>query len=202
MPCDSIAWFFRGSIVSLLYRSPLVNNQNVSPTVPKAGCYLSNAVVIQGPNTENPVSKLYRGSRLGRDRSAVGSGFGIDPFRTSSKSSDNMPPECPSQAQTGPLSGRLLIYPLHAYLWHRRFSVSLLCDILAVASVLAGSSGLADQILEDCAGNVCCGGTKVLVHFVGSVPRTGCTRNQGNLEPRMSHRWGRVGRRAVQFFHL
>lgn len=75
--------------------------------------------------------------------------------------------------------------------------MSLLCDILAVASVLAGSSGLADQILEDCAGNVCCGGTKVLVHFVGSVPRTGCTRNQGNLEPRMSHRWGRVGRSGL-----
>jgi len=30
--------------------------------------------------------------------------------------------------------------------------VSLLCDILVVASVLAGSSGLADRILEDCAG--------------------------------------------------
>ena len=61
---------------------------------------------MQGSNKENPVSKLYRGSS-----------FGTDPLRTSSKSSNDVRPECPSQAQRASLSGHVLIYPPSAYLW-------------------------------------------------------------------------------------
>lgn len=60
---------------------------------------------MQGSNKENPVSKLYRGSC-----------FGTDPNWTSSSSGDDVPSECPPQAQRASLRGRLVIYPLSAYL--------------------------------------------------------------------------------------